>query len=233
MNRKLRRAARATARHKQPEKTIRIHEAGHCVGRVLGAESLGWPTDEVIGYTEIYPAEIDKGKSQDGMVLLKSQATTFGMWFSKPMDDFLRARLRDPSAPDAATIQYAELASIIAEMRAAGIDVDRWFTTKIIELILGPMAEAKALGKSFDDVLGDYSSEGDLGDAFHLGYLSGKTLDETEEAIDENIGIAGRLIERPKVWRAVQSAAESFTYGRNDGRKTAKIILEALTGGNA
>jgi hypothetical protein len=36
-----------------------------------------------------------------------------------------------------------------------------------------------------------------------LGHLSGKTPEETGEAIDENIGIAGRLIERPEVWRAI------------------------------
>ncbi len=51
---------------------------------------------------------------------------------------------------------------------------------------------------------------------------------EAAAALAENVGIAYGLIERPEVWRAVQSAAESFAYGRNDGRKTAKIILEAL-----
>ncbi len=127
--------------------------------------------------------------------------------------------------------RYAELASCIAEMREAGMDVDAWFTTKIIELILGPMAEAKFLGKSFDDVFGDYSSEDDFGDIARLGDLCGKTQREIAEAIVENIGIAEWLIERPEVWRAVQSAAESFTYGRNDGRKTVKIILEALRPG--
>ena len=100
---------------------------------------------------------------------------------------------------------------------------------RIDTLASGPMAEAKLLVKSFDDLfLGDYSSEGDLGDVIRLGDLCGKTRHETTEATIENVGIAARLIERPEVRRAVQSAADSFIYGRNDGRKTAKIILEAL-----
>jgi len=58
------------------------------------------------------------------------------------------------------------------------------------------------LGKSFDDLfLGDYSSEADLGDVVRLGDLCRN---------------------------AAQAAAQSFTYGRNDGRKTTKIILESL-----
>jgi hypothetical protein len=206
MNRKLRRAAIATARHKRPEETIRIHEAGHCVGRVLGAESLGWRMDEVIAYTEIYPTPMGTGESQDGMFLLESQATSYGMWLSKPMDDFLRARMRDRSAADATPIQYV-LASVISEMRAAGIDVDEWFTAKSIEIILGPMAEAKFLGKPFADVFGDYSSEADLDDVRRLGDLCGKTQREAAAALAENVGIAYGLIERPEVWRAVQSAA--------------------------
>jgi len=85
------------------------------------------------------------------------------------------------------------------------------------------------LGKSFDDLfLGDYSSEADLGDVVRLGDLCRKARQETTEAITENVGIAEGLIERPEVWRAVQAAAQSFTYGRNDGRKTTKIILESL-----
>ena len=35
--------------NRKPEETIRIHEAGHCVGRVLGAQALGWPTNELFG----------------------------------------------------------------------------------------------------------------------------------------------------------------------------------------
>ncbi len=38
----------------------------------------------------------------------------------------------------------------------------------------GPMAEAKFLGKSFDDVFCDYSSEADLNEVVRLGDLCGK-----------------------------------------------------------
>src|SRR5262249_16727718 len=105
--------------NRKPEETIRIRGAGYCVGRGLGAQALGWPTDELFGNALILPTPMGNGESQD----------------------------RTPN-------QYAELTSCIAEMREAGMDVDGWFTTKVIELILGPMAEAKLLGKSFDDVFG-------------------------------------------------------------------------------
>jgi len=218
MNRKLRRDART--RHKQPEETIRIHEAGHCVGRVVGA-NLGWRWDEVIEYTEIYPTPMRIGESQE------SQAATFGKFLSKPMDDFWRARVPDRFA-DGAILLQCELASKIPEMRAAGIDVDKWFTAKSIEAICGPIAEAKFLGKPVADVFDDYSSEADLDDVRRLGDLCGKTLREAAEALAKNVGIAYKLIERPEVWRAVQAVAQSFTYGRNDGRKTAMIIWETL-----
>jgi hypothetical protein len=220
MNRKLRRAARATP-HKQPEKTIRIHEAGHCVARVLRIYRLGWQWDEVIEYTEIYPTPMGIGESQELL------STTFGKFLSKPMNDFWRARMPDRFAADA-TVNQCKLASMIPEMRAAGIDVDKWFTAKSIEAICGPMAEAKFLGKPVADVFDDYSSEADLDDVRRLDELCGKTLREAAEALAENVGIAYELIERPGMWRAVQAASQSFTYGRNDGRKTAKIILESL-----
>ena len=212
--------------NRKPEETIRIHEAGHCVGLVLRATRLGWRFDEVIEYTEIDPTPTGIGESQDGMVLLQSQAT-IGKFLSKPMNDFWRARVPDRFA-DAAILLQCELASMIPEMRAAGIDVDKWHTAKSIEAICGPMAEAKFLGKPVADVFDDYSSEADLDDVRRLGDLCGKTLREAAEALAENVGIAYRLIERPEVWRAVQAAAQSFTYGYNDGRKTTKIILESL-----
>ena len=46
MNRKARRAAK---------KTAFVHEAGHCVGRVLVAGSLGWDIYEAIDGIDIVP----------------------------------------------------------------------------------------------------------------------------------------------------------------------------------
>jgi hypothetical protein len=67
--------------------------------------------------------------------------------------------------------------------------IDAWFTTKVIEFILGPMAEAKLLGKSFDDVFGDYSSEDDFDEIVLLSDLCGKTQREIAEAVVESTGM--------------------------------------------
>jgi hypothetical protein len=56
MKTKQRRAAKATARDRRVERKVALHEAGHCVGRILVAKLLGWSPNEAIFYVEIHPA---------------------------------------------------------------------------------------------------------------------------------------------------------------------------------
>src|SRR3974377_66408 len=150
MNRKQRRAAKATTHHRRVERNVAVHEAGHCVGRILVAESLGWSLNEAISHVKIHPAPIANGTvSIDGTHELRSQAATYGMMMSRPMEEFLRSHLPNMFNTER-SIKYEELKPLILEMCAAGIDVDLWYQAKCSEYILGSMAESKFLQKSLD-----------------------------------------------------------------------------------
>jgi hypothetical protein len=214
MNRKKRRSAKAAACH-QPELTVRVHEAGHCVGRVLVAVSLGRSVYEAIDRIDI--------------PLGAAEATTWGHLLSKPMQDFLQSRM-PAKFRNLEQIEHAQVAALAPEMRAAGIDLPWWFQAKSIELIFGPMAEARLLSKPFDDVWNADTSEGDIFGLVSAGSLCGMSIDEIAEATSGNIQIVeGLLATRPELWRAITALADTFTFGRNDGRKAVDIIMSVLS----
>jgi hypothetical protein len=208
MNRK----AKAVACHSQPEKTIFVHEAGHCVGRVLVAGSLGWGIYEAIDGIDIRP---------------NSEATTSGPYFSKPMAEFLSRRI--PETFEADSSIYADVRALAPEMRAAGIDLPGWFRAKSIELISGPMAEAKLLSKSFEDVWGAETSEGDRRGVIGAGFICGMNAAETYEESEKSIVIVEDLMTTlPGLWHAISTLANSLKFGYNDGRKAVDVIAATL-----
>jgi hypothetical protein len=99
---KARRAAKAVARHSQPEKTVFVHEAGHCVGRVLVAGSLGWDIYETIVGIDIPP---------------NLEATTWGPFYSKPMQEFLRVRMPEKFKAESSN-SSADVRALAPQMRA-------------------------------------------------------------------------------------------------------------------
>jgi hypothetical protein len=227
MNRKERRAAKAKARHQRVEPDIRIHEAGHCVGHVLTAESLGWSTDEAIDHVEIHPAPVGNGTvSHDGTHVLHSQATTFGMTFSRPMEDFFKARLPDKFTGES-RIGWREIRQLMPKM-SAGIDVACWFKAKSLQLIFGAMAEAKFLGKPFDEVWNSYNSEEDRTAVREYGWACGMDTDQINQVLGEMLLIAEQDIAQPKVWQAIQAVADSLKFGHNDGQTIVNLIVREL-----
>jgi hypothetical protein len=137
MNRKQRRAAKAAARRQRIDPVVAVHESGHCVGRILVADSLGWRPDEAINSVVLHPVSIADGKiSVDGTQELRSQAITYGMMMSKPMDQFLRERL--PQHFPRGRLEYNDIRPLIPDMRATGIDIDWWYRAKCIEAVFGP-----------------------------------------------------------------------------------------------
>jgi hypothetical protein len=232
MNRRDRRAAKAMARNQSVDRVIAVHEAGHCVARVLVAASLGWDPDEVIECIDIHPAPIITGVvSLDGTRRLLSQAVSWGQFLSKPMHEFLAAKMPDTFAAalsGAPLGNGCDLVPIFGEMRAAGIDVDWWFRAKSIESIFGPMAEATLIGKPFEEAWNDYSSEDDKRGILYAGGLCGMTDDQIATATIENVYIAEECMTKPNVWRAISALADSLKYGRTSGRKAAAIITGVL-----
>jgi hypothetical protein len=210
MNRKARRAA---ARHGQLEKTIFVHEAGHCVGRVLVAGSLGWDIHEAIDGIDISP---------------NSEATTWGRFFSKPMEEFLRARMPEKFEVES-SIPPADVRALAPEIRAAGIDLPWWFRAKSIELIFGPMAEAKLLSKPFENVWGAKTSEDDRKGVLRAGFICGMNVAEIEEETNKSMVIVENLMAtRPELRHAISALADTLKFGYNDGHTAVGVIAATL-----
>lgn len=223
MNRKQRRAAKAAARHQLIDPVVAVHESGHCVGRILVAELLGWRADEVINAIDFHPVPIADGElSVDGTRELRSQAITYGMMMSKPMDQFLREHFFGRR------FKYNDIRPLIPDMRAVGIDIDWWYKAKCIETVFGPMAEAKFLEKPFDDVWNSYSSENDMVMLIQYGLLCAMNTGEINEAISQMVCFAEHYVAMPKVWRAIFVLADRLKFGRNDGKWAAEIIVQEL-----
>jgi len=230
MKRQARRAAKATGRNQKVDRVVAVHEAGHVVGRILVAESLGWSPGEIIFHVDINPAPVAIAVlSFDRTHDLRLQPVTYGQMLSRPMSDFLNARNGDKIA----AMNEGDLTPIIAEMRAAGIDVDGWYRAKSIETIFGPMAEAKLLELPFETVWNAYSSENDLRDIVKYGLMSGATPEQIVELLNKNISLAEHYMARPEVWHAVLALADNLRPGRMLGQVAAAIVTGELTRGGS
>jgi hypothetical protein len=134
-----------------------------------------------------------------------------------------------PTNPFDAQRDRTEMRALLAEMRAAGIDVDTWYRARSIVTLFGPMAEAKLTGRSVIDVLRGEGCRRDYEDLVYFGFLCGIAEERLDEAISENIDIAERDIARSEVWHAVLALASELKSGRMDGGAAAAIITRALT----
>jgi hypothetical protein len=216
MNRKQRRAAKAAARRQRIDPVVAVHESGHCVGRILVAQSLGWRPDETIHSIVLHPVPIASGNINVDGTQEFSQAITHGMMMSKPMDQFLRERLPQIFA-QGRRFECNDIRPLIPDMRATGIDIDWWYRAKCFEAVFGPMAEAKFLEKPFDDVLNSYSSENDVAVLAHYGLLCAMNPDEINDVVNQMVCVAEQSIAMPEVWRAILALAERLKFGRNPG----------------
>jgi hypothetical protein len=229
MNRQQRRAKKALGRS-QPVKApvlpllrnLAVHEAGHCVARVLTAASLGWDASEAIQYIDVGSAALATGASQG----VRSQVVSWGPFLSKPMQKFVAARevtTTHPPRPD-----DSDLALLFAEMRAIGINVDGWFQAKSIVAIFGPMAEAKLLERPFNEVWNNNPSKDDQRGLIRAGTLCGMTREQIATAASQNVTIAEQDMARAEVWDAIITLADNLKPGRMSGREAAAIITRAL-----
>jgi hypothetical protein len=127
------------------------------------------------------------------------------------------------------SIPYADVQALAPEMRAAGVDLAWWFRAKSIELILGPMAEAKLLGKPLEDVWDAETSEGDRRGVVRAGLICGMNVDEIDEETNKSIVIVENLMTtRPELRHAISALADTLKFGYNDGRKAVDVIAATL-----
>jgi hypothetical protein len=185
---------------------------------------------------EIYSRPVPAGLGRDREHKLLSQATTFGQFFAKPMRDFLAARMPEKFTPEALSsggpkgggeIERWEILPLFVEMRAAGIDLDGWLLAKSIEAMFGPMAEAKEVGKPFEEAL-DQHSEADIASIHHMGALCGMTSDHMGDFINKSSRIAAQYVGTPRVWEAIQAVANRRKLGHTPGRLIVRVISKVM-----
>jgi len=227
MNRRHRRLEDALVRNQPVVRALAVHEAGHCVARVLTASSLGWNAGEVIEYVEVTAAPVATASSRG----LRSRVVSWGRFLSKPMQEFVAARRPATARSDeyAPVSDDPDIAPLFTEMRAAGIDLDGWFRAKSIVAMFGPMAEAKLIEKPFSEIWNNNSKDDALG-VIRAGILCGMTPEKIATASNENLSIAERHMGRSEVWRAINTLADNIKTGRMSGRRAAAIIVRALAG---
>jgi hypothetical protein len=92
------------------------------------------------------------------------------------------------------------------------------------------MVSVKHAQRTIRDVWTSYAAEDDLRGAFSDGFLAGLSTSEIEVLIDDAIGRAAALIERPEIQRAIYALAEALpNSGRLSGKQAGQIIAQALS----
>ena len=225
-NRRQRRAEKAVSRSEPVVRTLAVHEAGHCVARVLTARAVGWDAAEAIEYIEVGSMPVAMGADRG----LRSQVVSWGRFLSKPMQDFVAARrpTANPSAGYAPVLDDPDIIPMFAEMRASGIDLDGWFRVRSIVAMFGPMAEAKLIEKPFNELWNSNACRDDALSLMRAGVLCGMTPEQIAASANENVSIAEQNMARPEVWRAITTLADNMKPGRMSGRQAAAIIVRAL-----
>lgn len=87
-------------------------------------------------------------------------STSYGPWLSIEIEEFIRKDAFGDGP--GGELSLAHVPRILEKAAAQGLDVAGWFRAKSLTNIMGPLAEAKFLGKPFDQVWNDYSAEDDV-----------------------------------------------------------------------
>jgi hypothetical protein len=226
-NRHQRRAEKTLVRSQPVVRALAVHEAGHCVARVLTARTIGWDAAEVIEYIEVGSAPIATAASYG----LRSQVVSWGRFLSKPMQEFVASRRPSstPAAGYAPVLDDPDIVPMFAEMRVSGIDLDEWFRVRSIVAMFGPIAEAKLIERPFNEVWNSNTSRDDALGVMRAGVLCGMSPDQIAASANDHVAIAEQHMARPEVWHAIMTLADSMRPGRMSGRQAAAIIVRALT----
>jgi hypothetical protein len=211
---------------------VAVHEAGHAVGRYLTATELGYSLGDAISYIDVYTTvQQQVGTSRDGQAALLAQAATYGPRFSKPLQEFIRNELQqvhETSTASEITLSHGELQRLITKARAAGIDVDGWLRAKAISNLLGPMAEAKFLGRSSDQMLYDFAAQTDIEDTASEARLAGLSPQQIAAKFKEAMRAAEQALSKHEVWGAILALANQLNSGRMNGSVAVAIIAPYL-----
>src|SRR4051812_29697130 len=122
MNRQQRRAS-GTHKTAKLDPVIAIHEAGHAVARILAADQLGRPPEEVISYIEVGSGKVLGNSAFDETITLRVQATVYGPMLSNEIQATFKRTVAD-TPKEQITNKHIEAALVLA--REEGVNVDGW-----------------------------------------------------------------------------------------------------------
>jgi hypothetical protein len=169
-----------------------VHEAGHAIGRILGADAHSIPVDDMV----------------TSIVIGVGIATTYGPTFPRAVQDALQKHIKVAAARGESEIAPVFAIMEIENARAQGVDVDGWLWARLIMIALGPCAEAKVTGRDPFEVFHSEESRGDRRDAMTTCNYASTGAERGAELIAGAIEAAAALLERPNLWRAVLTVAD-------------------------
>jgi hypothetical protein len=186
-----------------------VHEAGHALGKFLTAADLGRDEHEAIWGFEF----------QDRI------AVTYGPMLSAEMEKCVRKAY---SVPDDVKLHDTSLTREQMRKACEAMDTSRWMEAKLLELAMGPTAEARLLGKPIIDVLA--TCKEDHSDLMATCWTARiEDVDEMVKHMDVACSRAGRIVGEPVNWQAINRLADALpNRGSFDGRKAVEILATTL-----
>jgi hypothetical protein len=179
------------------------------------AAEQGWAPSQAIMKIAIGP----------GAAVL-AQGSVFGPLTSKYIHDFIDAKY-----PGDCMVEAEQIASHYPEMRSAGVDLEKNFRAKNVEIIFGPMAEARYKHRPFDEVWRDPTNGDDVRALRDHARWMGIT---DPLAIDDCVQVAklraADLLARTEVRLAIEVLAKKLKLVRGSmtGERAAKLICREL-----
>jgi hypothetical protein len=119
------------------------------VARVLTAAEMGFKPEQVVTHIETGLARMAPEVSADRRTALVSQATTYGLTFSREIEELSGEIPKHITASELAQM----VAQMVAKARKAGADIDTWLRARSLCMVFASFAEAKFLGEPVLDVV--------------------------------------------------------------------------------
>jgi hypothetical protein len=220
MNRKERRAEKATARktHSLTDVPIAaIHEAGHAVAMLLTIGELGYGIREAFAHIEMHP-------DQSGV----THKHMFSREIEEGSAEFRRTYISERGTPCGADV-HSFLTQVVRCGRAAGANIDRWFRARTFDAVSGSIAEAIYSDRSFHQVwLSDHATRDRLRVADDMS-LAGIRDQQVTEVFDQIAALSAHIMQKPPVWTAVLTLAKALPLvGRMSGSNAVSCIASAI-----
>jgi len=234
MNRRDRRAAKAlSGRGNKSDGVpiVAVHEAGHAVAKVLSIGELGYSINDAIERIELGSNPLPL--SNNGNMLLLSEGVTYGPIFSREINEaaleLINSFIAEHGVPNGTQADEL-LCKIIQLGRAAGANIDRWFRTRVFNVVSGSMAEAIYSSRLFYDVWQGYQAKMDRLSVVGEARIAQIAPEKITSTIERMAVLSAYMMENRPVWAAVLALAKKLNgVGLMKGNKAVECITSVLS----